>query len=101
MTLTTIVIRIAIVALILTVLTGLVFKKNKNWLMSYVQNFCGAWFLFSGWVKAVDPLGFAYKITDYFKEFQSTFAETSFSFLAPMFGFLQDYTVHMLSLIHI
>ncbi len=95
MTLTTIVIRIAIAALLLTVLTGFVFKKHKSWLMTYVQNFCGAWFLFSGWVKAVDPLGFAYKITDYFKEFESTFSATSFSFLAPMFSFLQDYTVHL------
>ncbi len=69
MTLTTVLIYIAIAALVLTGIIGGVFKKTKNWLLSYLQNFCGALFIFSGWVKAVDPLGTAYKMEQYFAEF--------------------------------
>ena len=65
MTLTTVIIRIAIAAAILTGLVGYL-KKQKNWIMSYAQNFCGAFFIFSGAVKAVDPLGTAYKMEQYF-----------------------------------
>ena len=94
MTLTTLLIRIAIAAIILTVLTTVVFKKQKSWLMTFLQNYCGALFLFSGWVKAVDPLGTAYKMKDYFGEFEHTFSETAMSFIAPIFPFLSDYAVH-------
>lgn len=93
MTLGTLVITIAIVALILTALMGVFTKKIENWLVSYLQNFCGALFIFSGWVKAVDPLGTAYKMEQYFAEFEATFADTWFSFLAPMFPWLSEYAV--------
>jgi len=95
MTLTTLLIRITIAAIILTALTGFVFKKQKNWLITFLQHFCGSLFLFSGWVKAVDPLGTAYKITDYFGEFESTFGGSAMSFLAPIFPLLSKYAVHL------
>ena len=93
MTLTKLLIYVAIAAVILTLLVEFVFKKRKNLLVSYLQNFCGALFIFSGWVKAVDPLGTAYKMEQYFGEFESTFAETWMSFLAPLFPFLSGYAV--------
>lgn len=93
MTLTTLLLRIGIVALLLTLLTGFVFKKQKSWIMTLAQNFCGALFLFSGWVKAVDPLGTAYKMEQYFGEFESTFADTAMSFMAPLFPALSEYAV--------
>ena len=93
MTLTKLLIFVAIAAAILTAIVGLVLKKERNWLMTYVQNFCGALFLFSGYVKAVDPLGTAYKMKDYFSEFESTFADTWFSFLAPIFPWLSSFAV--------
>lgn len=44
----------------------------------------GATFLFSGFVKAVDPLGTAYKITDYFE----AFGIPSFDWLSIIFSFI-------------
>lgn len=93
MTLTTLLIRVAIAALILTLITKYVFKKEINWLTSYLQNFCGALFVFSGWVKAVDPLGTAYKMVDYFDQFEAVFAQTWMSFLAPLFPLLSKYSI--------
>jgi uncharacterized membrane protein YphA (DoxX/SURF4 family) len=93
MNLTQLVTYIGIIALILT--AGIVFYKKsyKNLLVSYFQNFCGVLFIFSGWVKAVDPLGTSYKLEQYFNEFYLTFDETWLSFLAPLFPFLSKYSL--------
>jgi len=81
MTLTTLLIRITIVAIIFTLLNVFVIKNTKSWLMSLFQNFTGVLFLFSGWVKAADPLGTAYKMEQYFDEFSYTFEPTWFGFM--------------------
>lgn len=90
MTLTTLLINIGIAAIIATLLVIYVFKKHKSYVMTFIQNYCGILFIFSGWVKAVDPLGTAYKMEQYFDEFYSTFEGTWFSFLAPMFPALAE-----------
>ena len=91
MTLSILLFRVGIAAILLTLLVGFGFKKHKSWLMTFVQNYCGALFLFSGWVKAVDPLGTAYKMEQYFGEFESVFSDTAMSFIAPIFPFLGEY----------
>jgi len=93
MTLTTLLLWITVVALGLTGLTYFVFKKKDSLLLSLLQNFCGALFLFSGYVKAVDPLGTAYKMEQYFAEFESTFADTALSFIAPLFPMMSELSV--------
>ena len=93
MTINTLVLSVAAVALLLTLITGLTTKRIENWLISFLQNFCGALFIFSGWVKAVDPLGTAYKMEQYFAEFESTFSGTWFSFLSPMFPQLAEWAI--------
>jgi len=92
MDLTTLLLNIGIVSLILSAIIIFGFKKHKEMLMTFLQTFCGVLFLFSGWVKAVDPLGTGYKMVDYFTEFESTFADTALSFIAPMFPFLSGYS---------
>lgn len=93
MTLTTLLTNIGIVAILLTLVVGFVMKGHKSWLMTFLQNFCGVLFLFSGWVKAVDPLGTAYKMEQYFAEFQSTFEGTWFKFIAPIFPWLSEHAI--------
>jgi uncharacterized membrane protein YphA (DoxX/SURF4 family) len=78
---------------ILTLITGYFFKAHKSWLMTFLQNFTGVWFIFSGAVKAVDPWGTAFKMQQYFNEFHSTFKETAIKFIAPIFPFLSDYSI--------
>ncbi len=87
MTIGTLTLYIGVTALVLTGLTVWLAKHKTVW-MSFLQYFCGTLFVFSGFVKVVDPLGTAYKMEQYFAEFQSTFADTWLSFLAPMFPWL-------------
>jgi len=124
MTLTTLLIRIAFVAILFTILSYLdkilksfrkddeilegstleeeIISAEKNGnkiintnslLMTFLQHFCGVLFVFSGMVKAVDPLGTAYKMEQYFDEFYFHFEPTWFGFLAPLFPILSSYAI--------
>ncbi|MBK8699931.1 MAG: DoxX family protein [Saprospiraceae bacterium] len=93
MTISTLVLNIGIVAAIFTAIVGLLLKRQKSYLMTFLQSFCGILFIFSGWVKAIDPMGTAFKMEQYFGEFEATFSQTMFSFLSPVFPALASVSI--------
>ncbi|GAB4500435.1 MAG: DoxX family protein [Saprospiraceae bacterium] len=88
----TLLISFAVVGAIFTVWTVRT-KQTKSTLLTFFQHFCGVWFIFSGLVKAVDPIGTAYKMEDYFAAFEPTFAGLNnvFAGIAPLFPWLAKY----------
>lgn len=93
MSITSLVLNIGIVAAILTLAIAFLLKAHKSYLMTFFQSFCGVLFVFSGWVKAIDPMGTAFKMEQYFGEFESVFSQTWFSFIAPVFPMLSGISI--------
>ncbi|MCS6928251.1 MAG: DoxX family protein [Saprospiraceae bacterium] len=91
--LSTLVVTFALTAAVLTLLTYWL-RRIQHVGVSLLQYFCGVWFIFSGAVKAIDPIGTAYKMEDYFTAFESTFGglQNGFAKLAPVFPVLARYS---------
>lgn len=91
MTLGSLMLIIGIAAIALTLLAGFFTDRLQNKPLSFLQFFAGVLFIVSGAVKAIDPLGTAYKMQQYFAAFEGVFKPTAFSWLAPLFPWLAQY----------
>jgi uncharacterized membrane protein YphA (DoxX/SURF4 family) len=87
MTLSTLLLSFAGVAVVLTAIT---WKLQKKHFLSFLQYFSGVWFAFSGAVKAVDPWGTAFKMQQYFADFKTTFAPTVLKPIIPTLTWMSD-----------
>jgi len=92
MSLITLLIVIAIFAAVAAAATYF-FHKSRNIFISLLQYFCGFLFIVSGFVKAVDPLGTAFKMEDYFAQFEFVARESFLSPIASVFPFMAHYSL--------
>lgn len=74
MTVYTIFLYVGIAALVLSLLRY-AFSKPNSYFFNYLQNFIGSLFIFSGFVKAVDPMGTSFKMHDYFQALNIQFMD--------------------------
>lgn len=68
MTIYTLILYTGIAAAIVSGLTSLI-RKPASWWVDYLKNYVGCLMIFSGFVKAIDPMGTAFKIEQYLAEF--------------------------------
>ncbi len=68
MTIYTLILYTAIAGGIFTGVSSLL-RKPENWAIDFIKNFVGCLFIFSGFVKAIDPMGTAFKMEQYLAEF--------------------------------
>ncbi len=81
------------IAIVLTLLSTYVFKITKSYTVSFFQYFCGVWFAFSGFVKAIDPFGTALKMEQYFGEFENTAQGVGLTNIAKIFPVFSNHSV--------
>jgi uncharacterized membrane protein YphA (DoxX/SURF4 family) len=84
MTVYTIFLYIGVAALVLSLLRY-AFSKPNSYFFNFLQNFIGSLFIFSGFVKAVDPMGTSFKMHDYFQALNIQFMD---SFSTPIAVFM-------------
>ncbi|MGB1247651.1 MAG: DoxX family protein [Chitinophagales bacterium] len=77
----------ALAGLIITILVQVWQKENQqNLLIQFFRNMIGSLFIFSGFIKAIDPLGTSYKMGEYFTSFAS-----DLPFMAGFFDMLHEW----------
>lgn len=77
----------AVAAFVLAAIRFLV-KRPPNIMITFLQDFVGAFFIFSGFVKAVDPLGTSYKMHEYFEAFAGEGMRPFWEFMAGFSTFM-------------
>lgn len=82
------------IALVLTLLRYFI-SKPSSIVVAYLQYFVGSLFIFSGFVKAVDPLGTSYKMHEYFEAFAGEGMRPMWEWLA---GFSTFFAITMIAL---
>lgn len=92
-TITSLLTYITIAAVLLTALFAFGLKKKPEdtlgWVLMFLANWAGSLFIFSGLVKAIDPKGTAYKMEQYFAEFETVFASP----LSGIFPFVAQFAL--------
>lgn len=78
---------VGIAALVLTALRWFIARPGSL-VICYLQNFVGSLFIFSGFVKAVDPLGTGYKMHEYFEAFAAEGLRPLWEYLATWSTFM-------------
>lgn len=69
-------------------LVRFIISRPPNILITFLQDFIGCFFIFSGLVKAVDPLGTSYKMHEYFEAFAGEGLRPLWEYLATWSTFM-------------
>ncbi len=60
---------LAIIALLISIYRNRELRRGGDIFLNLIQSFVGLLFIFSGFVKAIDPIGTGFKMKDYFESF--------------------------------
>ena len=88
--------QIALIGLVVAIVTALI-KRPHNYILHYLRSFLGTFFIYSGFVKAIDPVGTKIKMDDYFNVFTEHFSFLNFIW-EPLLGFTLAFAIIMIIL---